>query len=201
MFLHRRGLSLIEVIVTVALISIAMILVAWLFQFGVRINRSAEERNALQGDRLRLSRKLQRTLANSYRSGNTAFYLNNPADRDDLALSIIVPESWNEDTQGAVFSGYDIYYRLASDDTLRFLHLDTAPAEVAVPLSEAEVRAAITADPGVVILKSITLMQLYVPANGTPTDFLVNPVGLRLAQQTSRETTLTTELTLKLVSP
>ena len=190
---HRRGMTLIEVMVSAALISVGLLLVGALFQFGVRISLNAEERNALQGDRLRLSRKLQRSLTNSYRSGNTAFYMTNPGPQDDLAICLITQDSWDDAKQKALFGGYDIYYRLNADNTLRHLKLAIAPTEVASPLTETQVRAS--------LLQSVNSFQLYIPANGVVTDTLTNPVGLRLTQQTSRDTDLTTELTYLFVSP
>lgn len=197
----QRGYSLIEIMVSMALISIALAMTGALFHFGVKMNRTAEERNALQGDRLKLSRKLQRTLGNSYRSGNTAFYMTVPGGQDDLALSIIVPDSWDDDNQQMLFGSYDVYYRQASDDTLRYLQIPITPTEVANPLSETDLRAAITATPGVVILESVSLLQLFTPPDGAADELMGNPIGLRLTQQTTRGTPLTTELTFKLVSP
>ena len=194
-------MSLIEVMVSTALISVGLLLVGALFQFGVKISLNAEERNALQGDRLRLSRKLQRSLTNSYRSGNTAFYMTNPGPQDDLAICLITQDSWDDAEQKALFGGYDIYYRLNADNTLRHLKLAITPTEVASPLTETQVRDAILADPGASLLQSVNSFELYIPANGVVTETLTNPVGLRLTQQTSRDTDLTTELTYLFVSP
>jgi prepilin-type N-terminal cleavage/methylation domain-containing protein len=201
MTMGRRGMSLIEVMISMALISVGLLLVGALFQFGVKISLNAEERNALQGDRLRLSRKLQRSLVNSYRSGNTAFYVTEPGPQDDLAICLITQDSWDDTEQIALFGGYDIYYRLNADNTLRHSKLAITPTDVASPLTETQVRDAITADPGAALLESVTSFQLYIPANGVVADAMTNPIGLRLIQQTTRDTDLTTELTYRFVSP
>ena len=195
---RQSGLSLIEILVTMALVSGCLLMVARLFEYGTRMTRSAENRNVLQGERLKATAQIQRAMAGSPRSGNTAFYM---AGTDDLALSIIVQDSWDDAEQRPLFGGYKIYYRSTADDTLRLLELAIAPTEVVRPLTEAEVRSAITADPGAPILENLSQFELYLPTTGVVTDVMNNPVGVRLVQQTARETFLTTEWTYRYVLP
>lgn len=136
-----------------AMISGCLFMVASLFEYGTRMTRSAENRNVLQGERLKATTQIQRALAGSPRSGNTAFYM---AGTDDLALSIIVQDSWDDTEQRPLFGGYKIFYRSTTDDTLRLLEVAIPPTEVAQPLTEAEVRNAITADPGAPILENLS---------------------------------------------
>jgi hypothetical protein len=123
------------------------------------------------------------------------------AGTDDLALSIIVQDSWDDTEQRPLFGGYKIFYRSTSDDTLRILEVAVPPTEVVRPLTEAEVRNAITADPGVPILEHLSQFELYLPTTGVVTNVMNNPVGVRLVQQTARETSLTTEWTYRYVLP
>jgi prepilin-type N-terminal cleavage/methylation domain-containing protein len=199
--MKRRGFSLIETLVTMAVLTVALVLVGTLFQYGVRISTSAEGRNALQGERLKVARQIRRALADSYRSGNTAFYMANPGPQEDLVISIIAQDSWDPMNQEALFGGYHIYYREASDDTLRYLQHTITPDPVAAPLTEAEVRSVIGANPGVAILRALSVFQLYLPSDGSTGDVLTNPLGLRMTQQTTRDTPLTTEMTYKFVVP
>lgn len=199
--MRQRGLTLIEVVVVVSLFFVVGALVSQLFTFGAQMTTRGEERNSLQKNRIEASNRLHKSLTNSYRSGNTAFYVVPTGPRNDLVLSLIKPDSWDEEQQRVSFSSYDVYYRMDTDNTLRFLEVPITTTDVAAPLSETEVRDAITSDPGVIVMKQLESFQLIRPADGQLLESLSNPVGLRLVQSTARGAPLVSEMTVKLVTP
>ena len=201
-----QGSSLLEAILVTAMFFAALGLISTLFAYGSRFARAGTERSDLGGTRLNVATRLRKAMAGSYQSGNTVFYQTTLPDQNDLAISLISTldsegkPGWDAGQQKPLFRGYLVFYRDSGNNTLRTFRVDIAPTSVAVPLTEAEVRSRIGVVPSQSLATLVSTFQLFSPTDSSVLSTWANPLGLRLVQQTSRGTPVTTEIPFKFLS-
>ncbi len=199
----RAGASLAEVIVVCLLFLLAMALIATLFSYGVRMTRAGEGRADQSSGRTKVASLLRQAMLSSYQSGNTAFYRdNNP---DDLVLSFISTRDadgardWDDGTQQPVFHGYEVFYREPSDGSLRWCRIGTAKSKIASALGKSDILTKLSPQ-DLKLADSVKSFQLYSPDDGSIRQEWANPLGVRLTLETTRSTTIVTEIPFKFVS-
>jgi type II secretory pathway pseudopilin PulG len=196
-------MTVIEALLVTVIFLGALSLIGTLFLYGSRFSRGGSQRTDLAQARMKAAESLRRAMAGSYQSGNTAFYLTPDPERRDLAISLITTldaqgrAGWDDVEQKPLFRGYLVYFRDASDDTLKTFRVDIAETSIASPLGESEVRTRMASDPAQTLAVSVDTFQLFSPQDGSVRGAWANPAGLRLIQGSSRGTPTATEIPFK----
>ena len=201
-----RGMTLIEAVIVVALFSLTMGMVTLLFSYSSRLTKRSEKRVSLQELQIKVSENLRRAMAGSARTGNTFFYWTGSSPEGDLVASFITAEdvdgnrAWSEFEQSATYQGYKIFYRDQTDQSLKYYyHPIAATTEVAVPLTEAEIRALLSSATvsGRVLSENMRKFVLFDPFDGSIINEETNPMGLRWRTVTENQCPVITEFTYK----
>lgn len=203
---QAKGISLIELVVVVGMFFTALGLVAYLFSQTNFINKVAQERNQIDGNRVTLLSALRRHLADSQASGNTGFYLNgNP---DSLVLSIISARTeygkkcWDEAKQRPEFQGYQVFYRDASTKTIKAHRIAKAhPSTVAEPLSKTDLTTALQGKPGTIVAQAVSTFQLCSSQDFKWSSIICSPIALKWAQDTDQGASLLTQFSFAITLP
>jgi Tfp pilus assembly protein PilV len=199
-------MTLVEALITCALLIVALVLTAVLFNYSNRTTEASKERSDALGERTGFSERLRKALSNSHRSGNTYLYLTSSDLDPDLAVSLITTKDangekgWNTATQRPIYQGYRIFYRDSTDNTIRYLHHAVTPTEVAQPLEEAELRTAIASGTSRILVREATELCLYSLEDGSISPTESNPLGLRWRVGLERGNSILTEFSFKFVN-
>lgn len=199
-------MTLVEVLVTAALLLIALAVTAVLFRYGARTTKASQERSDALAGRTLLSERLRKAFSNSFRSGNTYFYLTESEPDPDLAICLLTNEApdgekgWNPETNRPIYQGYRIFYRNGDDNTIRYLFHPISPTEEAKALSESQVERAIGGGTSRVLLKDATGFCLYSLKDGRVSTEQANPLGLRWRTGLERGNSIVTEKSFKLIN-
>lgn len=201
-----KGISLIELVVVVGMFFTALGLVAYLFSRTSFINKVAQERNKIDGNRVTLLSSIRRHLADSQASGNTGFYLND--DPDSLVLSIISARTedgekrWDEAKQRPEFQAYQIFYRDASTKTIKAHRIAKAhPSTVAEPLAKTDLITALQGSPGTVVAQAVRTFQLCSSQEFKWSSAICSPIALKWAQDSGQDASLLTQFSFAIALP
>ena len=200
---RSQGSSLAETLIACLLFLLALALISTLFGYAVRMTRAGEGRADQTSTRMTVAGRLRRAMLNSYQSGNSAFYRN--GELDSLVICLISSrtgdgrQDWDEESQKPVFHGYEIFYREASDNTLRWCRVDIAESRISQPLEQSQVLAALSLQ-DLELSKDVTNFQLFSLQDGSVREHWANPLGIRLVLSSKRGTPIVTEIPFKFVS-
>lgn len=203
---HAKGISLMELVVVVGMFFAALGLVAYLFSQTSFINKVAQERNQIDGNRVTLLSSIRRHLADSEASGNTGFYLND--DPDSLVLSIISARTkdgkkrWNEAKQRPEFQAYQVFYRDASTKTIKAHRIAKAhPSTVAEPLGKTDLITALQGQPGTIVAQVVHTFQLCSSQDFKWSSAICSPIVLKWEQDSDQGASLLTQFSYSITIP
>lgn len=182
----RRGISLLELLLSLGLLILALIVVQSLVGRSHLWFRQTEARNGAHQEALRCVDRLARELRESDRQSLTATYPSGDPTQGDLALSFLTARNQsgrfgNSDNGRPLYQAYVIYWREPGENALRTLRVDYAPASgdpsTAEPLQAGDVQSVIGPGLGRVVARQVDRFALL-DDGGNPTDSTEPPLRL-----------------------